>query len=45
MEGGDNKVLGSIVNLIFGFGGFCSSCRIVYVKNLVDLVWVLGLVV
>jgi hypothetical protein len=43
MEGGDNKVSGSIVNLIFGFGGFCSGCRIVYVKNLADLVWVVGL--
>jgi len=38
MEGGDNEVLGSIVNLIFGFGGFCSSGRIVYVKSLANLV-------
>jgi hypothetical protein len=45
MEGADNKVSSSIVNLISGFGRFCLGCRIVYVKNLADLVWVLGLVV
>jgi hypothetical protein len=38
MEGGDNEVLGSIVNLIFGFGGFCSSCKIMYVKSFANLI-------
>jgi len=42
MEGGDNEVSGWIVDLISGFRGFCSSCRLVYVKSLADLVWVLG---
>jgi hypothetical protein len=42
MEGSDN---GSIVNLISSFGGLCLGCRIVYVKSLANLVWMLGLVV
>lgn len=29
MERGDNEILGSFVNLISGFGGLCSGCRIV----------------
>jgi hypothetical protein len=45
MEGSDNEILGSIVNLISSFGGFCLGCIIVYVKNLANLVWMLGLVV
>jgi hypothetical protein len=45
MEGGDNEILGSIVNLISGFGGLCSGYKIVYVKSFASLVWVLGLVV
>ncbi len=34
MEGGDNEVSSSIVNLIDDFGSLCSSWRIVYVKSL-----------
>jgi hypothetical protein len=34
----DNEILGSIVNLIYGFGGLCSSCRIMYVKSFANLV-------
>jgi len=45
MEGGDNEVPSSIVNLIYGFENFSSSWRIVYVKSLAYLVWVLGLTI
>jgi hypothetical protein len=45
MEGSDNEVSSSIVNLISSFGGFCLGYRIVYVKSLANLVWMLGLVV
>jgi len=40
---GDNEISGWILDLIFGFGGLCSSCKIVYVNSLVNLVWALGL--
>jgi hypothetical protein len=36
MEGGDNEISSSIVNLIYDFGSFCSSWRIVYVVLLFE---------
>jgi hypothetical protein len=42
MEGCDNEVSSSVVNLVYDFESLCSNWRIVYIKSLAYLVYDFG---